>query len=212
VVFAYRSEIDVWLHRESADTGISPLAAASVAQPIIPPATDASDWHAPLRTAAFLRPTVIGVILAAASLVVFGLRSQRASGIGGSEPMPKPLLEPHIASVTPILPRPDQRIVIKGRDFGWYTAFDGLDTPYLAIRDVTGNWAAGRIIDRNPDDVTLAVEKWNDSEIVITGLLGKYGQGNWKLQPGDGIDVAVWNPQTGAGPGIFHVVCRDAGR
>jgi len=210
VVFAYRAEIDAWLHRESADPGVFPLAGASVpAKPIIASAAYASDGRARSGAVAFLRPTVIVMILAAASLVVFGLRGQRASGAGGSEPMPKPLLEPHITSVTPILPRPDQMIIIKGRDFGWYTAFDGLDSPFLAIRDITGKWAAGRIIDRNQDDVTLSVAKWSDSEIVITRLSGKYGQQNWKLQLGDGIDIAVWNPQTGAGPGIFHVVCGD---
>jgi hypothetical protein len=121
--------------------------------------------------------------------------------------MVTPLREPEIALVTPILPRPDQTIIIRGHDLGWFTPFTALDTPFLAIRDNTAHWAAGRIIDRNPDAVTLSVAKGNDSEIVITGFSGKYGQGNWKLQPGDEIDLAVWNPQTGAGPGIFHLRC-----
>jgi excisionase family DNA binding protein len=207
VVFAYRAEIDAWL-RAATEVEIG-------AKPSPVPSADANGRSPGLIARLFERPAFVGLVLVTASLVVFGLRTQpfgkRGSPVAGDK-MLTPLRSPEISSVTPILPRPDQTIVIKGHDFGWYTSFSGLDTPFLAIRNITGHWAAGRIIDLNPDDVTLSVAKWTDSEIVITGFSGKYGQENWKLQPGDGIDVAVWNPQTGTGPGIFHLVCEGPGR
>jgi DNA-binding winged helix-turn-helix (wHTH) protein len=112
---------------------------------------------------------------------------------------------PVITLVTPILPQPNQTIVIQGRGLGSYTNFTALDTPYLAIRDQTAHWAAGRIMDRNWDETTLSVARWLNSEIIITGFYGTYGQNGWKLSPGDKIEVAVWNPQTGAGPALFHL-------
>jgi excisionase family DNA binding protein len=210
VVFAYRSEIDAWLHRAKFESNPALASLSNNLTAISPPN---ENKRSPRHSLGLLpRLTVVGIVLVAASLLVFALRVRKDIERVRGDSMAKPLVEPSIASVTPILPRPDQMIVIKGRDFGWYTAFNGLDSPFLAIRDITGKWAAGRIIDRNPDYVTLNVEEWSDSEIIITGLSGKYGQGIWKLQPGDSIDVAVWNPQTGAGPAIFHVVCGDSGR
>lgn len=112
---------------------------------------------------------------------------------------------PVITSVTPILPQPNQTIVIQGHGLGSYTNFTALDTPYLAIRDQTAHWAAGRIMERNWDEITLNVARWLNSEIIVTGFDGPYGQNGWKLSPGDEIEVAVWNPQTGAGPALYHL-------
>lgn len=118
--------------------------------------------------------------------------------------------QPVISSVSPILPRADQTIVIRGHALGRYTDFTNLDTPYLAIRNHSASWAAGRIIPENQDEITLSVSRWTDSEIVISGLAGGYGRFNWTLHPSDEIEIAVWNPQTGAGPALFHLkVSRD---
>jgi hypothetical protein len=194
-VFAYRSEIDVWLRAANAEAADEP-------QPSTIGRAKLQPW-VPMSAAV--------VIFVAASLVVFALRTHRNNEEqhvpSTDDRMPSPLIEPIVTSVTSILPQPEQSIVIKGRDLGRYAPFRKLDTPYLAIRDVSAHWAAGRIIDRNPDDVTLSVSSWTDSEIVVTGFAGAYGQGNWKLSPGDEIDVAVWNPQTGAGPAIYRVIC-----
>jgi hypothetical protein len=113
--------------------------------------------------------------------------------------------QPVISSVTPILPEADQTIVILGHGLGTYTSFNNLDTPYLVIRDNSIHWSAGRIIPENQDEITLNVSRWTDSEIVITGLAGAYGQKNWVLNPSDKIEIAVWNPQTGAGPALYHL-------
>lgn len=112
---------------------------------------------------------------------------------------------PVISSVTSIGPVPEQRIVILGRSLGSYVAYVNQDTPYLAIRDKTAGWAAGRIIPQNWDEVTLSVASWTDSEIVVTGFSGSYGTKGWKLSVGDEIEIAVWNPQTHAGPGTYRL-------
>lgn len=110
---------------------------------------------------------------------------------------------PVITSITPILPKAIQKIVLSGRNLGSHTPFVNLDTPFLAIRDNTADWAAGRMTPENSDEVTLSVESWTDAQIVVAGFSGAYGSRGWKLAPGDGIEVAVWNPQTGNGPALY---------
>jgi len=107
---------------------------------------------------------------------------------------------PLITSVSRIEPKPDQTIVIKGRGFGTHCYYANQDTPFLAIRDKSTRWAAGRIVPENWDEVTLNVASWTDSEIVVTGFAGAYGSHWWKLKSGDEVEIVVYNPQTGAGP------------
>jgi hypothetical protein len=78
------------------------------------------------------------------------------------------------------------------------------DSPYLAIRDLTAQWAAGRIIPQNWDEVTLDVESWTDTQIVVNGFSGSYGPNGWMLSFADQLEIAVWNPQSGAGPALYH--------
>jgi DNA-binding winged helix-turn-helix (wHTH) protein len=113
--------------------------------------------------------------------------------------------EPNIFSVSPILPLAKQRIVIKGRGFGFHTPYAQTDSAYLAIRDTTADWAGGRIVPQNWDEVMIDVEHWTDTEIVLSGFGGSYGQHWWKLTAGDQLEIAVWNPQSGAGPALYHV-------
>ncbi len=103
-----------------------------------------------------------------------------------------------------IAPQARQRIVIKGRGFGLHVPFAHTDSPYLAIRDETAHWAAGRLVPHNWDEVMLDVESWTDNEIVITGFSGDYGVKGWKLTAGDELEVAVWNPQNGIGPARYR--------
>lgn len=112
---------------------------------------------------------------------------------------------PHIFSVTPILPQPRQRMVIKGRGFGLHVPYAYTDSPYLAIRDKTAKWEAGRMIPQNWDEVMVDVEGWTDTEIVVSGFSGDYGRNGWKLTSGDDLEVAVWNPLSGVGPALYHV-------
>ena len=108
-----------------------------------------------------------------------------------------------VTSVTLILPQAAQKIVVSGRNLGAHTQFTNLDTPFLAIRDKTADWAAGRMTPENSDEVTLSVASWTDAQIVVAGFSGAYATHAWKLNSGDEIEVAVWNPQTGNGPGLY---------
>jgi hypothetical protein len=119
-------------------------------------------------------------------------------------------LAPEIISVTPVLPRARQKIVIKGEGFGLHVSYVHTDSPYLAIRDLTTHWAAGRIIPQNSDEVMVDVESWTDTEIVVSGFSGDYGANGWRLAAGDELEVAVWNPQSGMGPALFHVTVTAA--
>jgi DNA-binding winged helix-turn-helix (wHTH) protein len=135
---------------------------------------------------------VAGLIVLIVGLGLLSLKSRTAN-------------RPAITWVSEILPQPNQPIIIRGSGLGSYTNFTALDSPFLAIRDQTAHWAAGRIMERNWDKVTLTVTRWLNSEILVTGFCGSYGQNGWELRPGDEIEVAVWNPQTGAGPALYHL-------
>jgi DNA-binding winged helix-turn-helix (wHTH) protein len=126
-----------------------------------------------------------------------GERSHPAAGDPGN------VIE--IASVTPIYPLARQRIVIRGRGFGLHVPYARTDSPYLAVRDQSAHWAAGRVIPWNWDEVMLDVESWTDTELVISGFSGDYGRNGWKLSAGDRLEIAVWNPQSGAGPTLCRV-------
>ena len=112
--------------------------------------------------------------------------------------------KPEISSVSPIFPQARQKIVVRGRGLGLHVPYARTDTPYLAIRDNTAHWAAGRMVPHNWDEVMLDVESWRDDEIVIGGFSGEYGKNGWMLSEGDAIEVAIWNPQNGAGPALYH--------
>ena len=115
---------------------------------------------------------------------------------GGSPPV--------VTSVSSIAPGPNQTITLVGSGFGSQTAYDG-DSSYIEIADLTGNWTAGYINNGSPNQVTLNITSWTDSQIVIQGLTGAYGQNNWVLNLSDKVEVLVWNPQSGAGPATLTV-------
>jgi Flp pilus assembly secretin CpaC len=47
------------------------------------------------------------------------------------------------------------------------------------------------------DAVTLGYQSWSDTEIVISGFGGTYGEGCATYQDGDPVAIAVWNTQGG---------------
>jgi DNA-binding winged helix-turn-helix (wHTH) protein len=112
---------------------------------------------------------------------------------------------PEIFSVSPITSSARQRIVIAGRGLGLHVPYARTDSAYLAIRDQTAKWAAGRLIPQNWDEVMVDVETWTDAEIVVSGFSGDYGKNGWKLTAGDDVEIAIWNPQSGVGPALYHV-------
>jgi DNA-binding winged helix-turn-helix (wHTH) protein len=114
--------------------------------------------------------------------------------------------QPQISSVSAIVPQVRQRIVIRGSGFGLHVPYVHTDSPYLAVRDQTRSWAAGRIIPQNSDEVTVDVDSWASDMIVVSGFSGDYGKNGWNLVTGDRLEIALWNPQSGSGPALFHLV------
>jgi len=162
--------------------------------------------------AALLLMTGVGFLGFVASPYYPKRRPQASAGQAAVQSSRSDNAAPAISSVTPILPQAIQKIVVSGRNLGNHTAFMNLDTPFLAIRDKTADWAAGRMTPENSDKITLTVESWTDSEIVLLDFSGAYATHGWKLSPGDEIEVAVWNPQTGNGPGLYTLRVSVAGK
>lgn len=104
--------------------------------------------------------------------------------------------------------------MIQGEGFGLHVPYTHTDSPYLAIRDQTARWAAGRIVPHNWDEVMVDVESWTDTQIVVSGFSGSYGPNGWKLNFADELEIAIWNPQSGSGPALYRtfVVSTDARR
>jgi hypothetical protein len=116
---------------------------------------------------------------------------------------------PIITSVSPISTLQSQTITISGSGFGTQAAYTG-DSSFIELFDVTKGWAAGYV---GPcyngtsyyggscdDSVTLTVESWTNSSIVLGGFSGAWGSSDWTLGSGDEIQIDVWNAQSGAGP------------
>jgi DNA-binding winged helix-turn-helix (wHTH) protein len=163
-----------------------------------------------------VRAILLAVITASVVAVAAYVLKPRAVTVGAVQPDTGKILPvyiegvPEITSVGALLPQARQRIVIKGRGFGMHTPYANTDSPYLAIGDDTRDWAAGRMIPNNWDEVKLDVERWNNNEIVISGFSGDYGKNGWELVAGDRVNIRVWNPQTGSGPALFRVTVTSA--
>jgi DNA-binding winged helix-turn-helix (wHTH) protein len=167
-----------------------------------------------LGRGSFFLVVVTMILVAFAAAAVLALRQGKAGQFAAEAKTPAATTnveyEPNINSVTAILPQARQRIVIKGRGFGLHVPYVHTDSPYLAIRDLTGGWAAGRMIPQNQDNVTIDVGSWTDTEIVISGFSGEYGKGDWRLAAGDDVEVAIWNPQSGVGPTLYRITVVSA--
>ncbi len=218
-VYAFRNEIEAWLSSGielSAELGS--LSGKKVEANPPPDVPAESEKIPPVKSAtvdavlASLTPRprpwlkfgwVSGALLLCAAALSTVLMRQPKAGqaalVTGAE------REPKIISVSPVLPLRDQAIVIKGSGFGLHTPYRNTDTPFIAIRDKTAQWAAGRIIPQNWDAVTLDVKAWQDTQIEISGFSGAYGSGHWQLAKGDEIEIAVWNPQSGRGPAVYQL-------
>jgi len=209
-IYAFRREIDAWLlqlNEAPRDNG----AGRTEAMPPLQVSGQKSSGEEPNSKVTVASATgshfklltkTDALLLIALTFIVPLLllfRTDRASGsVDHTEPI-------EIVSVSRILPMKDQTIVIRGFGFGLHTPYMNTDTAYIAIRDKTVGWAAGRIIPQNWDEVTLNVQRWEDAQIVVTGFSGAYGSREWKLNAGDDIEVAIWNPQSGRGPALYHL-------
>jgi hypothetical protein len=207
---------------DSQDLGSESLPAENESQgslAVLPSAAPGgTEVRAPLSLVAPLQPlsnltfaVVIGLVVIAGAATIALLQRSRLAAAPAAFDADK---VPVISAVNSILPQPRQRIVIQGKGFGLHVPYARTDSPFLAIRDLTAKWAAGRIIPQNWDEVTLDVESWTDNQIVVGGFSGSYGPNGWTLNFADKLEIAVWNPQSGVGPALYHaaVVSADARR
>ena len=117
-----------------------------------------------------------------------------------------PPCTPEIATVGPFEANATQTVEISGSCLGAGNTTSGTDTAYFRITDLTTGWNACWTGDPGTDLVTCDITSWTDHEITFGGYTGDYGQGVWVVTKGDEIEVQVWNPQSGKGPAICHVV------
>lgn len=122
---------------------------------------------------------------------------------------------PTIKSVSAIQDKQWQTITIKGTNFGTQAPYIG-DSSYIALDDSTAQWVAGYsgtagepacnvLANATPNDVTLIVDYWSETEIVLGGFSGDYGLSDWDLNDGDTETVCIWNASSGAGPAVKTV-------
>jgi hypothetical protein len=227
VVFAYRGEIDAWLFGTGVQRPSSyvPSQATWTGKSLGCPRANILEPGTEVGTVGHVGPTRASEIKSPQEMPTTGSRL-RFRSLGGAilicavvlslllawihrsgEASEMTRIEgpPEISSVSPILPQRDQTVLIRGQGFGLHTRYINADTPYIAVRDKTAQWSAGRIVPQNWDEVTLNLKSWDDKEIVVSGFSGAYGSQNWKLSYGDEIEIAVWNPQSGRGPALYHL-------
>lgn len=107
-----------------------------------------------------------------------------------------------ITSVSAVTDQETQTITILGSGFGTHSPYTG-DSSYLDIGDHTKDWAAGCV----GCQVTLVVDSWTDTTIVLGGFAGAWGAPNplnpgttWTLSPGDVLHINVWDPANPPSP------------
>jgi Bacterial Ig-like domain (group 3) len=113
--------------------------------------------------------------------------------------------QPTITSVSLITAQQYQTITIKGSGFGKHAPYTG-DSNFISFFDLRTNppgWQAG--YSGFNDTITLIVNSWSNTKIVLGGFSGAWGEVgfDYTLGVGDPVEVQVWNPQTGAGPSNF---------
>ena len=106
---------------------------------------------------------------------------------------------PVITHISKISTQQYQTIVITGTGFGTQAAYTG-DSAFISFLDQTTSpaWQAG--YSPYNDTVTIIVQSWEDTKIIVGGFSGAWGELDYKLSKGDSEQVEVWNPQLGAGP------------
>jgi len=143
------------------------------------------------------------LILRRSCLILLSLVAAVSVAVAQSEPA----TAPKIKSVSKITTAQFQTITITGTGFGTHAAYTG-DSAYIAVNDKTKGWQAG--YSGYDDTVTLVVQSWVNTKIVLGGFSGAWGTHNYTLSVGDKVQVQVWNAQTGAGPASKSVTVAAA--
>jgi hypothetical protein len=140
---------------------------------------------------------MVKLIHRCACLILVG--SVAVASAATTEVSPTKLPVPTISSVSKITTAQHQTITIKGKGFGTFHAYTG-DSRFIWLRELKGDsstvlWEAG--YSKDGDTVTLIVEKWTNTEIVLGGFAGKWNEPGYDftLHKGDTEQIRVWNWQ-----------------
>lgn len=133
------------------------------------------------------------LILRRFCLIALAMIAAASVAVAQSEPAAKP----KIHSLSKITTGQDQTITITGTGFGTHAPYTG-DSDFIAFNDKTKGWQAGYT--KFNDTVTLIVQSWANTKIVMGGFSGAWGTHNYTLSVGDKIQIQVWNAETLAGP------------
>ncbi len=133
---------------------------------------------------------------------------------------------PQITSVSFSGSGQNLKIIVQGSGFGNAPVtmpFTG-DLNYFIFDDARTQCGGGSTLfeagttawGHRTDSVTLNYESWSDTEIVIDGFAGTYGQGCATVENGDPVTIEIWNssdasqtgPQTAWG-GFINVCSAD---
>lgn len=125
--------------------------------------------------------------------------SQAGVTWGGN--VPTTATTPQITSVQLSGTGQDLQIVVQGSGFGpapstLPAAGSFADLNYFRFWDFRSHCGAVSSLFEagfGSDSVTLGYQSWSDSQIVISGFGGTYGQGCATYQSGDPVAIAVWN-------------------
>jgi hypothetical protein len=114
--------------------------------------------------------------------------------------------KPVITCVSGFLPQRSQNVLIRGRGFGALRPYQNRSNAYIMISNLTRDWNAGYKAGRFNDLVTLDVGLWTNTQIIVTGFAGPYGQNGWVVKAGDRLRVQVWKTSNYAGPAKYDLI------
>jgi len=129
------------------------------------------------------------------------LGSVAAASAATTEVSPEKLATPKITSVSKIGTTRLQTITIKGTGFGTFGGCKSCDSPFIWLRELHSGcphggvcWEAGYSPD--VDTVTLIINKWTNTEIVLGGFGTAWGRFDWTLHKGYKEQIRVFNWQS----------------
>src|ERR1700733_8371370 len=134
---------------------------------------------------------MVKVMTGPRSLILLGIVAV-ASLLAAQEPA----TSPKSSSISKITTAEHQTITITGSGFGTHSAYTGT-TKFISLDDQTKKWEAGFSPDL--DTVTLIVNSWTNTKIVLGGFAGKWGTQNFTLAVGNKEDIKIWNAQSSGG-------------
>ena len=151
-----------------------------------------------------MRPIRLGVASGAVALLgvlflpALSPAIATADPTGSAAPSATPCT-PSITSVGAFQASASQSVEIEGSCFGTGATMNDSRNFYLQILDRSGShaWSACFLVER--PSVSCTVSSWTDDQITFNGFDANDG-GHNKLEAGDQLVVAVWNPQTLVGP------------